>query len=103
MSGLGMSAFAIELAAKVRGLIAESDDVNATKIADAIGRSQGYVSPKMNGKEPWDAAELAVIATLLDMSPVEFLTEVMRRGTWLADSVSPLSAINSEARTQSRR
>lgn len=102
MNADGMSAFAIELAAKVRGLVAETDGVNQTKIADAIGKSQGYVSPRMNGKEAWTTWELDIIAGLLGMSAPEFLAEVMKRGAWLADSVTVLTGEETEPQSRSR-
>ena len=103
MNEHGMSPFAIELAAKVRGLVAENPGVNQEKIATALGRVQGYVSARMTGKKAWDMDELDVIAELLGMSGPEFLAEVMRRGAWLADSVTILTSEESESRHQSRR
>lgn len=98
-----MSAFATELAVRVRGLVAESADVNQSKIATAIGKSQGYVSPRMTGKEPWTTWELDKIAELLNMSGPEFLTEVMKRSSWLADSVTVATGPDKESRRRSPR
>lgn len=75
-----MSEFAAEVASKVRGLIAESEGVTQEKIALAIGKSQGYVSPRINGKEAWNTRELDILAALLGMSGIELIQEVMKRG-----------------------
>lgn len=72
------SAFTREVARKVRGLTAEQG-VTQKIIAGALGRTQSYVSVRMQGREAWTTADLDTIAGLLGMTGAELLGELLRR------------------------
>lgn len=56
------------------------EGVTQMKIAEAIGRSQAYVSERVNGLDAWNTHELSVLSELLHYeSPFELLGEVVSR------------------------
>lgn len=59
-----MSPFTQDLARVIRGRMAESG-VTQTKMATLLGRSQAYVSERVNGLDAWNVNELSIIAPKL--------------------------------------
>ncbi len=53
-----------QIARAIKGLMAEKG-VTQQQIADAIKRTQGYVSERANGLDAWNTAELEQIAKRL--------------------------------------
>ncbi len=66
------------VAATVRALMGEHS-ITQAEIAVKIGKTQGYVSPRVNGKKPFDVDELDTIAAMAGMQGVELLREAARR------------------------
>lgn len=72
-----MSAFTQDLARIIKGLASENG-VTQMQIAQAVGRSQPYISAKMNGRDTWDTYELQKVAELLGYETAFHLIEVVR-------------------------
>lgn len=68
-----------QIARAIKGLMAERR-VTQQQIADAIGRTQGYVSERANGLDAWNTLELEVIARRLGFADAfALLAEVAKR------------------------
>lgn len=68
-----------QIARAIKGLMAERG-VTQQQIANAIDRTQGYVSERANGLDAWNTAELELIAKRLGFADAfDLLAEVTRR------------------------
>ena len=75
---VAVSTFVRDTARVIRGMLAEHD-INQTKLGEALGRSQAYVSERENGLRGWTTVDMDVIAGLLGLTPAEFLVELTSR------------------------
>lgn len=72
------TAFTKAVAAEVRAYMARAD-VNQTEVANRLGRSQGYVSERINAIRAFDMDDIDGIADLMGLTGVEFLARVARQ------------------------
>lgn len=72
------SEFTRAVGAEVRGFI-RSRGLSQTDVADQLGRSQSYVSLRVNGKAAFDMDDVDGIAKLMGLDGVEFLQRVAKR------------------------
>lgn len=63
------------VAAEVRSHVARKS-IRQSVIADTLGISRASVSAKLQGKQPFSLGELALIGSLVDVNPAEFLSNV---------------------------
>lgn len=59
-------------------MLAEKN-ISQTALAKRLGRAQSYVSERDTGKRFWTTADLDVIAATLETTPLNLLTEIVRR------------------------
>jgi transcriptional regulator with XRE-family HTH domain len=71
------TAFTRAVAAEIRA-IAGRENLAQRGIAKTLGRSQGYVSTRMNGLDPFNTDDLDNIAELVNMTGAELMLEVIR-------------------------
>ena len=72
-----VSQFTMDLARVIKGLMSEHG-VTQKALAAAVGKSQPYVSAKVNGLDAWNAYELDVIARVLGFGSAFDMFEVIR-------------------------
>lgn len=72
-----VSRFTQDLARVIKGLMSEHGVTQKT-LAAAVGKSQPYVSAKVNGLDAWNVYELDVIAGVLGFQSAFDLFEVAR-------------------------
>ncbi len=79
------SAFTIEVASVIRGLLAENN-ISGARLAQALDRAPSYVSERQTGHRSWTMTDLDVIAELLNVEPMTLLAEVSRRARLAKDA-----------------
>lgn len=68
-----------EIARAIKGLMAERG-VTQKQLAEAIERTQGYVSERVNGIDAWNTAELERVARRMGFPDAfELFAEVQKR------------------------
>lgn len=67
------------VARTIKGMMAERG-VTQSQVAEAIGRTQGYVSERVNGLDSWNTAEIEALAHIFGISGgMELMMEIGRR------------------------
>lgn len=79
-----ISAFAVAFAAEYKGFM-KANGVTNLQIAEHLGRNDGYVSERANGKRPLDTDDVDALAHLASWSPKELMIELARRARILTE------------------
>ncbi|MFT4156527.1 MAG: hypothetical protein QM630_01140 [Microbacterium sp.] len=80
-----ISPFALAFAAEYKGFM-KANGITNLQIAEHLGRNDGYVSERANGKRPLDTDDVDALAQLAGWSPRELIIELARRARIQAES-----------------
>lgn len=90
-----ISAFASAFAAEYKGFM-KANGITNLQLAERLGRNDGYISERANGKRPLDADDIDALASLVDgWTGRDLMIELSRRirvsrTPWNADHMAPV-------------
>lgn len=93
-----MTPFALRFAEEYKGWMT-ANGITQSQISDKIGRNQGYVSERVNGRRALDTLDVDALAALTHMTGRDLMIELAKRARQLR-SLPDVGGLEDDARTE---